>query len=809
LVLPAVAGAQRGGSTRRASVTYLGGGAVFIDAGSMEGLRQGSNLDVLRRGRTVAVLRVETLDAHQATCTVVSRQVPLMVGDSVRFTPVALPITRPPVVATRPPVPAPVPAPRAASAPRDSSTALAPARPADSAVSASKPRLAASPRQDSASVVRFVSPRLARPPLALVPAGDVTESRQDGAASVTYLGRDWLFIDAGSEDGLRQGSEVEVVRHDRTVAVLRVESLGSHQANCSVVSHQLTPILGDSVRFTPVTLVAAPPVTRAADSVAAPVTARAPEQPRVAVAPPRSAAAAPGTATVTFVSGAEIYVGAGRQAGLVEGAELSVIRRDSTVATLRVKFVSSRQSSCEVVRGAKDVAVGDLVRFVPQVAPAGTSVAAATARRHHPRRLSGPGLHGRVGMRYLRATSNTDSSGTATGSTGFNQPSFDLRMNGLSIEGTAIGLSVDLRTRRTVTSSTGQANRVDGKTRVYQAAVFWGAPGAPFRTVAGRQYLTAITSVGMVDGGLVEINRPRLSVGVFGGLEPDAASLGFSQDIQDHGGYVQVHNRPGSPRSWSFTTGGVRSFEAGAANREFGFVQANASSTHFSFFGLQEVDYYPSWKVQLGEKEFSFTSQYASGLIRPSRWLSFNGSYDKRRNVRLYRDTQNPETAFDDAYRQGYGGGVQISSRKVHVGGDWRRSTGGTAGSADSYTGTLGLDQFTRLNVGFSARATWYQNQNDSTANNPGARRTSGQLYSGQLGLDPVSLLHIDVNGGLRREDNPATAALQTSTWFGLDIDASMARAWFVSFSALRQKDPANPGTSTTTQLYASATWRF
>jgi hypothetical protein len=639
-------------------------------------------------------------------------------------------------------------------------------------------------------------------------------------------------------DGLRRGSEVEIVRRDRIVAVLRVESLGDHQANCAVVSRQLNPILGDSVRFTPVgSVTRTPPVVAAQAPVPAPVVAPSPrESTTVAIARARPAdstvvrapapapslaqqpgtaaasrqgASTPTTSTVTFVSGAEIYVGAGRQAGLIEGAELSVVRRDSVVSTLRVKFVSSRQSSCEVIRGAKDIAVGELVRFVPRVQPTGTGLAATATRRRGPRRLSGPGIHGRVGLRYLRATSTTDSSGTVTGSTGFNQPSFDLRLNGLSIENTSIGLSVDLRTRRTVSSSTGQPNRVDGKTRVYQAAIFWGAPGAPFRTVAGRQYLTAVTSVGMFDGGLIELNRSHVTVGVFGGLEPDATSLGFSPDIRDQGGYLQVHNRAGTIGAWSFTTGAVRSYEAGAANREFGFMQASASNSRFSFYALQEVDYYPSWKVQLGEKEFSFTSQYASGLIRPSRWLSFNGSYDKRRNVRLYRDTQNPETAFDDAYRQGYGGGVQLSGRKVHVGGDWRRSTGGTAGAADSYTGTLGVDQVTRFRLGFSARATWYQNQNDSTANNPGAKRTSGQLYSGQLGLDPVNLLHIDLNGGIRREDNPTTAMLQKSTWFGVDVDASVARAWFVSLSGLRQKDPANPGTGTTTQLYGSVTWRF
>jgi hypothetical protein len=462
-----------------------------------------------------------------------------------------------------------------------------------------------------------------------------------------------------------------------------------------------------------------------------------------------------------------------------------------------------------VNRGANDVAVGDVVRFIARPVVALTRAPPAVARRRRPRRLSGPGIHGRVGLRYLRATSATDSVGTATGSTGFNQPSFDVRVNGLGIEGTSMGLALDLRTRRTVTSSTGQPNRVDGRTRVYQAAIFWGEPGAGFRAVAGRQYLTAVTSVSMFDGGLIEVNGSHVTLGAFGGLEPDALTLGVSPDIQDVGGYLQFHNRPETAAPWSLTIGAVGSYEASQANREFGFMQASIYNRYFSFYGLQEVDYYPPWKVQLGEKQFSFTSQYASVLLRPSRWLSFSGSYDKRRSVRLYRDTQNPETTFDDAYRQGYGGGIQLSGRKIRLGGDWRRSTGGTAGGADYYTGTFGLDQVTPLKLGLSARATWYQNQNDSTFNNPGARRTRGQLYSGRLGLAVVNAVHVDFNGGLRREDNPNTAALQKSTWYGVDLDVSVARAWFVSFSGLRQKDPANPGTSTTTQLYASITWRF
>lgn len=656
--------------------------------------------------------------------------------------------------------------------------------------------------------------------LAPIPAaaqqGDATR-----IAKVIYLGRDWVFIDAGWVEGLRQGFEMEVVRRGRIVAVLRVESVGDHRASGVVVNNQVPLMYGDSVRYTPVgsrpkapAVVAerpAPQVPAAPPAAASPTPTPPPAAvPRAAPPPqPVTRNGARATSTVTFVSGAEIYVGAGRQDGLTDGAELSVVRRDSVVSTLRVKFLASHQASCEIIRGATAVVVGEVVRFVVRMPATPRTTTDVAARPRRPRRLSGPGIHGRLGLRHLHATSTTESSGVVAGSTGFNQPSFDLRMNGLSIGGTPVGLAVDLRTRRTVTSSTGQPNSVDGRTRVYQAAIYWGAPGAGFRTVAGRQFLTAVTSVSMFDGGLFEFNGARTTFGVFGGVEPDAATLGFSNAIQDYGGYLQFHAPAGKAASWTFTTGAVGSLEASHANRVFGFVQASVNNPTFSLYALQEVDYYPWWKVQLGENQFSFTSQYANGLVRASPWLSFSAFYDRRRSVRLYRDTQTPETDFDDAYRQGYGSGIQLSGYKIRVAGDWRRSTGGTAGRADSYTGTLGLDPVTPYRVGVSLRATWYQNQNDSTSTNPLAQRSSGQLYSAWLGFEPVGPLHVSINGGLRHEDNLNTTTAQTSRWYGVDLDAAVARAWYVAVSGLRQADPANPGTSTTTQLYASVTWRF
>jgi hypothetical protein len=549
------------------------------------------------------------------------------------------------------------------------------------------------------------------------------------------------------------------------------------------------------VRWTPLrlacltaalTIATAMPV-RGQDSTRTPAGART-------TAPARDTAAAR-TATVSYVTGNAVYVAAGRADGLVEGQELSLIRRDSVAATLRVVFLSSRQASCEVVQGATDIVIGDLIRFgpAPPAKPTRQQQAGVAAPRRTTRhRLSGPGLHGRVGARYLVAHEDALNGG-------FNQPSVDLRIDGQALGGTPIGLAADLRTRRTTSTRGDGSSTVDGRTRVYQAALLWNAPGSRFRLSLGRQYLTAVTSVSLFDGGLLELNGTHVSFGGFGGVEPEPANLGFSREVQDYGGYLQLHSAPSSARPLSFSLGAVVSNSNGVANREFAFAQASVSTPGISLYALQEVDYYPQWKVALGENRFTPTSTYLSGSLRPAHWLAFTGAYDNRRSVRLYRDAVDPATEFDDAYREGASGGIALLGHRVRVGADVRRSSGGSVGEAMSYTGSAGVDRFTPLHLSLTGRATWY--------NTP---TLDGRLYSGRVGVDPFAPVHLELNGGVRNEDTSPTAMVPGTThrhitWYGADLDLSLARGWFVSLSGTREKDPDG----NTTQFYGGMTWRF
>lgn len=495
-----------------------------------------------------------------------------------------------------------------------------------------------------------------------------------------------------------------------------------------------------------------------------------------------------GTARVTYISGPSYYISAGREDGLIEGSEVMVFEGDSTVARLRVRYLSSHQSECVAVNGESAVKVGDVVRFTPTAKVSSPLVIATdSGRRRPPEMASGNArLHGRIGVRYLAVNDNG-------AGLGYGQPAADMRMAGENLPG-ALGLAVDVRARRTTSSFSGTPDRTESHTAAYEANIFWRNPRSPFRVSLGRQYSQSLSAVNLFDGGLVEFYKPTWRTGAFAGVQPDP-DLGFSTDVQEFGGFFGLSSRPGSSSNWGTTIGVVGSYFQGKANREFAYLQLAYSDRNLSVFGAQELDYYRPWKMDAGEQPLSLTSTYATANLRLDRRISLYGGYDTRRNVRLYQDVVDPVTSFDDAYRQGAWGGIGISDNRWRVSFDARSSFGGPDGTANALTGTAGVNRISNLGISVWGRVTRYTNP-----------RLDGWLYALRGGGDIAGPLHLELNGGVRKETEPLAFPTDRSiTWFGADLDLALGRSWYLLFSANREI--GDPGRSD--QLYTALTWRF
>lgn len=514
--------------------------------------------------------------------------------------------------------------------------------------------------------------------------------------------------------------------------------------------------------------------------------------PSVAASQAARDSAAFGKAVVTAVTLGTVYIGAGRNDGLREGTVVRIPRLGEKAA-YRVTYLSSKSAACIGDSLAPLPVVGDSAVFLPApgaLAAGGREsgiVIGSTAARRRAR----PSLRGRVGLRYLGSWDRASD-------VALKQPGVELLLDGPVAPGAPIGLSVDIRSRRTSMYRPGIATATSGVMGVYQAAIRVQAPQGPLRAVVGRQYAPTLAGVGLFDGVLIDLQRPRWGAGLLAGLAPELGSLAVSSEIRQAGLYLQGRSRSSAPLRWSLTLGGMGSYVATDVNREFGFFQGTLSSRVVSAVVFQELDVNRGWKLAAGEPRFSLTSTYLSLNLTPAQGVSFSGGYDSRRNVRLYRDLTTPEELFDDRFRRGYWGGVSLTiAHKLRLGGDVRGQSidGADSLGTTAWSATMSADQLTPLGLGLRFRGTRYTTPD----------RGPGLLLVGGLRVSPGSVGSVEFNGGVRQEKaSPGTDRF----WAGIDTEVFLRRSWFILATFTREwgRDGLTP---TTDLLYGGVSWRF
>jgi hypothetical protein len=495
-----------------------------------------------------------------------------------------------------------------------------------------------------------------------------------------------------------------------------------------------------------------------------------------------SADSARAWAHVTYISGPTVYVDAGTRTGLVQGAHLTVLHDTTFVAELTVEYVSSSSAACTIARAsAAAIAVGDSARYAPAAVAAAPAAPTATlpARETAP----SPGawanrLRGRIALRYMMLDPGTGPAGVVT------QPAFDLRLDGSHLSNSPFGLSVDVRAQHSIVQPPDSLHPAPtyplDVTRVYKAALQWNPGGSPTTVTIGRQFSSTSTSVGLFDGVSVDYARAHWSTGVFAGLQPSWYTFAFSDSTREYGAYVQWHNASARLPIWSLTFGGVGAYTMGQIDREFTYATAMFAASRFTAYVTQELDINRGWRAAAEHSAATPTATFATMQYTVSDALSLYGGMDNRRNVRLYTDYVNPETAFDNSFREGMWGGATVNLRgRFRVSGEARTTSGGAAGTAQSYTGAVGVMRLTPLDLGFHVRDTHY----------------TGQLFSGDLQsvaaeANPFNVVHLELSGGLRTSNaTPLAAGVGSSrvNWTSFDADWAMGRSVYVIFSVYRE----------------------
>jgi hypothetical protein len=415
----------------------------------------------------------------------------------------------------------------------------------------------------------------------------------------------------------------------------------------------------------------------------------------------RACAAPAPTATVvakvSYVSGGSVYLDAGRDQGVAPGDSALAQRAGRMIAGLLVREVTSSRAVCDTFAVAAMPQIGDVVRCRARAAAApvaiagaaGDSAAAGDEPPPAPRTRRSRTWRGRVALGFLGVT--PDEGGSVR------QPTLDLRLDRI---GRTLNLQADVRGR-----STQDDAGTDREARVYRLSAAFHDAAVRRRLVVGRQVLSSAPGAAFFDGAVAELDRGAWTIGLFGGGEPEASTFRPSFDQIQAGAFVRAR-RSQAGRVWSATFGFFDARYKGDIDRDALFLDVFHVAPGRSFFFNQEVDVNPAWKRALGEAPVSATSTFLFGRQALGPALSVQAGFDNRRNVRLARDRETAETAFDDRYRQGgWTGLTWDASRWLRLDGSGRW-TSGISQASRAYTGMVLLWTPRRHDLALRVRST-------------------------------------------------------------------------------------------------------
>ena len=491
--------------------------------------------------------------------------------------------------------------------------------------------------------------------------------------------------------------------------------------------------------------------------------------------PARAAESGRRLTRISYLAGRSAYVEAGQAEGLASGDTLFVMRGGEKVAALRAAFVSTHRASCDTLWTRAPLAIGDAVSYQPDLArlrAVSDSTAALAARvdsARHDAVLASPrsgaarrdaSLRGRLGARWLGVES--DGAGRTS------QPALEVRLDARDGLGGHADIALDVRGRRTLRQTDAGTTR-EQYSRIYRASVTLRDEGARRRLTIGRQSSPTLASVSVFDGALAEWSGTRHSIGGFAGTQPEPLRYHFSSEVFEAGGFAEVHQAPLAAHRWSLAAGAVSSRHGGEVDRDFAFAQGWWFARSMSGSFAQELDLNQGWKRDAGEPALAWTSTFATVRLAVGTHVALLSGYDNRRNVRLWRDRETPETEFDDRYRQGAWAGGSV---------DWNELLASSA----EFRGGTGPDESKTWSVHSELhRATRWHLVLRGRWSRFTSPETGSTLWTGAAGLDPGARSHLEFSGGARSTRDEVSGFEDTETWYGVDLDLALGQRWYLT----------------------------
>ena len=392
---------------------------------------------------------------------------------------------------------------------------------------------------------------------------------------------------------------------------------------------------------------------------------------------------------VKYVSGTNVYIDAGRDAGLAEGTKI-VLKQEpakaddndaavqpGVVAKLTVISVATTSAVCQVDETTRDLAVGDVLSLPETEVEQMVAKNAISNTRVYPMVVSfsegdpldeevrdaipHPPLpeinqsRGRIGFDFSIIH--------GLGNNGFSATMFGMvaRADITRIAGTYWNLNGYWRGRIQSSQAPAQSSIQDLINRTYQMSLNYINPQSHWTAGIGRLYLPWASSLEVIDGGYVARSMSSTSiVGAFMGSTPDPTAWNYNPDRKLSGGFMNFHGGSWENFRYSSTEGAGVQLLKWSVDRPFFFSENDFSYKRvFSLYHSMQIDR-PTANPDSPAINFGVGQSLLSLRVQATPRIEFELQDTYFRDVPTYDESLVGTGLLDKYLFQGVSGGSRV-----------------------------------------------------------------------------------------------------------------------------------------------------
>lgn len=363
--------------------------------------------------------------------------------------------------------------------------------------------------------------------------------------------------------------------------------------------------------------------------------------------------------TIAYISGATIYINAGRLADVVPGDTARVFRADTVIGSVVVTAIADSSSAAKVAAHLKPFAIGDAVVFrIPvkrktheasAIELSGARNSPASKSRSLPPSPRENVLSGRIALQYNMIAAED-------AALNLSQPAAVVQMNVANLFGAGMALRI-----YGVSFLNGNGayalfgNRAGLQNNFYQVSLTGETTAIPFGYGIGRLSSRFVSGLGTFDGAEAYYRISSFTAGVIGGAVPlvPSSTLGYAGTRT--AAYLNYHSGTDIFRQYDGTAAYVQRMVGGKLDRNYLYLQNSLSlGSDMSFYESSEIDL-SRLSNDRPATGLNFSNTFFSMNYFPVKWLFANIGYDAYRTVYLFQTMKSiPDSLIDTGILQGF-----------------------------------------------------------------------------------------------------------------------------------------------------------